>query len=129
MDAFLQAMQDYNDGLNGGTTSSAHGELGRQNRQYYTGLTPDPKSRHFPKSDPARRTRPGQEPGTRVDPETGVIQRKSFFSGWKDTNTRIDPTTGAIERNGLFGWRDTGERIDPETRKHQRRGWFGWNDV
>jgi hypothetical protein len=129
IDAFLKARQDYDNGLNGGTPTSAHGELGRQNRHYFAGPPQDTKSTRFARSDPARPTRPDQVPGTRVDPETGVIQRKSFFGGWKDSNTRIDRVTGSIQRNSLFGWRGTGERIDPATGKHQRRGWFGWNDA
>jgi len=56
-----------------------------------------------------------------------TLCEETFF-GHRDTDTRIDPDTGVIQKEGIFGWSDSEERIDPETGKHQVQGFFGWRD-
>jgi hypothetical protein len=71
-------------------------------------------------------TPPGQHPGERIDPYSGIVQRKGGFFGnkWVDTNIRVDPRTGEIERKNFFGWKPNGQRVDPQTGRFQEfRTW------
>lgn len=67
-------------------------------------------------------------PGTRINQETGVIQKEGMF-GYTDTDERIDPETGKVQKKGLFGWNDTGTKVDQETGSIQKEGIFGYNDT
>lgn len=67
-------------------------------------------------------------PGTRIDPDTGVIQEEGYL-GYTDTDTRIDPETGNIQKQGIFGWTDTDTKVDQETGNIQKKGLLGYNDT
>ena len=64
----------------------------------------------------------------RIHPESGVVQRSTWF-GWRDTDIRIDPETGEIQEEGWLRWRDTDVRVDPETGVVQEEGWLGRRDT
>lgn len=66
--------------------------------------------------------------GKRVNPDTGVIQKRGFW-GWEDTGERINPDTGQYQERGLFGWDDSDTRVNPESGVLQERGLFGYDDT
>lgn len=76
----------------------------------------------------ARRILGTSEPGTRVHPETGVIQKRGFF-GWEDTDERVNPETGQYQERGMFGWDDSDTRVNQETGVIQERGFLGYDDT
>lgn len=76
----------------------------------------------------AQRIFGASESGTRVHPETGVIQKKGFW-GWEDTDERINPESGKYQERGVLGWDDTDTRVNPETGVIQERGVFGYDDT
>lgn len=106
-----------------------------------TGSLPDPSpEQQLPPDNEPDRVPPGQRPGERVDAHTGVVQRKGGFFGtkWIDTDVRIDPESGEIEVKTFFsGWKRDGRRVNRKNGRLQRfitRGaWFWktseWEDV
>ncbi len=76
----------------------------------------------------SRRIIGSTRPGTRINQETGVIQKEGTL-GWIDTDERIDPKTGKVQTKGTFGWNDTNTKIDQETGNIQKEGMLGYNDT
>ena len=75
-----------------------------------------------------RRTFGPAPAGSRIHPETGIIQERGLV-GWVDTDERIDPKTGRRQTRGLVGWVDTGSRVDLDTGTIQEDSFFGYIDT
>jgi len=65
----------------------------------------------------------------RINPKTGKYQKEGFFGLWIDTETRVNQESGVVQKEGIFGYTDTNTRINPDTGVIQKDGLLGWVDT